>query len=163
MILNILSVVFTLSMVYVLINMLDIYIPKISDYYKNYTYQAYIKDFILVISTTLIAIFLFNILNLQNILFFVGLLILIISISSIAINKLFEILSFNGIYNNDFIKSTIKLGLEQGLNITFKDLFIIINSFLFTMIFKILGFNISLGITISAIGLAIYNLVYMNN
>lgn len=163
MILNVLSVIFTLSMVYVLINMLNIYIPKISEYYKQYTYQAYIKDFILVISTTLIAIFLFNILNLGNIMLFVGLLVLITSVSNIAINKLFQVLSFNGIVDNDFMKSSVKLGIEQGLNITLKDLFVIVNAFLFTMIFKLLGLNIALGLTISAVGLAMYNLLYESN
>ena len=163
MILNILSVIFTLSIIYILINMLNIHIPKISEYYKHYTYQAYIKDFILAISTTLIAMFVFNILNLGNIMLFVGLLGLITSISNIAINKLFELLSFNGIIDNEFMKSSINLGIEQGLNITLKDLFVIINAFLFTMIFKLLGLNISLGLTISAVGLAMYNLLYGSN
>jgi len=61
------------------------------------------------------------------------------------------------------MKSSVKLGIEQGLNITLKDLFVIVNAFLFTMIFKLLGLNISLGLTISAVGLAMYNLLYESN
>jgi hypothetical protein len=150
MLTQILALVFSLSLFYIIIHSFNIDIPHISDHYKNYSYKAYLRDFIHGLIALLLAILIFDVLKLKNIILLIGLVALISMILGLSFFSLLKTIK-----NNDFVHSLLKAGGELGHKLILNDLLIVMTSFFVAMLFNLGGIHISTILTLASTGYAL--------
>jgi hypothetical protein len=154
MLFNILGAIFALSLLFLVINLFNLYIPKISNHYKQYSYKAYLIDFIHVLMILIISIILFKVFSFKGIVILIGMFILTTTIFDIALIQLLKIIK-----DNDFVNSIIDIAGNFAHQLILKDILVLLASFLVSMIFKLIGLNYSIVITLISVSMVVFTLL----
>jgi len=151
---NILSVSFSISILYIFVEIFNFYIDGVTDYYKKYTYMSFLRDFILATVTIIISYIIVNVFSMNNIVLFVLLLIILNTMFSVSFSTIFNYLPFD----NNFVKSFVDLSKQQLINFTLKDLLVLFISLFVNLIFSYIGYNTSVIITLLSISVVMFNI-----
>lgn len=151
---NILSISFSISILYIFVEILNFYIDGVSDYYGKYTYMSFFRDFVLTTVTVIIGYIIVRVFSITNILLFVVLLIVLNTMFSLSFSTVFNYLSVD----NDFVKSFVDISKQQFINFTLKDLLVLFISLFVNLLFSYIGNGASAIITILSVSTVMFNI-----